>query len=328
MAGHAGSKIVIYAAIAGNLLIALTKFVAAVITGSSAMLSEGVHSLVDTGNGLLLLYGLKRAARPADVTHPLGHGRELYFWSFIVALLIFALGAGVAFYEGVLHILHPQPVRNPSVNYIVLGVSFVFESVTWWIAFKEFRAYKGRLGWIEAVRLSKDPSVYTILFEDSAALLGLAFAFTGVLAADLLGIPELDGVASIGISLILGSTAIFLARESKGLLIGESAMPHVERKLLEIAQRDPAVQKANGVLTTHMGPESIVAGLSVEFEDHMTAPEIEDCVERIEAQLHSQLPEVMALFVKPQTTGGWERRRRMIKEQSEPGSSHSSPPVP
>ena len=317
MAGHSGSKIVIYAAIAGNLLIAVTKFAAALFTGSSAMLSEGVHSLVDTGNGLLLLYGLNRAARPADITHPLGHGRELYFWSFIVALLVFALGAGVSFYEGVSHILHPEPVRNPTVNYIVLGVSFIFEGITWWIAFKEFRAYKGRLGWIEAVRLSKDPSVYTVLFEDSAALLGLFFAFAGIFAAQMLDIPELDGVASIGISLILGATAIFLAKESKGLLIGEAAMPDVQRALLDIAQADPAVQKANGVLTVHLGPESIVAGLSIEFEDHLAAPEIEACVERIEARLRNELPEVTSLFVKPQTKGRWERHRRRLETESE-----------
>ncbi len=316
MAGHSGSKFVIYAAIVGNLMIAVTKFAAALFTGSSAMLSEGVHSLVDTGNGLLLLYGLKRAAKPPDLNHPLGHGRELYFWSFIVALLVFALGAGISFYEGVLHILDPEPVRNVTVNYIVLGVSFVFEGVTWWVAFKEFRRNKGGLGWFEAVRQSKDPSVYTVLFEDSAALLGLAVAFFGILAAELLGIPELDGVASIGISLILGATAIFLARESKGLLIGEPAMPDVQRKLLEIAQADPAVQKANGVVTVHMGPESIVAGLSIEFDDHTSAPDIEECVERIEARLKAELPEITSLFVKPQTQGRWERRRAQIAAEA------------
>src|SRR6188472_1875862 len=176
MAAHSGSKTVIYAALAGNFLIAATKFAAALFTGSSAMLSEGVHSLVDTGNGGLLLYGMHRAARPADRTHPLGHGRELYFWSFIVALMVFALGAGVSFYEGAVHVLAPQPMHDPRVNYVVLGLSFVFEGSSWWVALKEFRATKGNRGYLEAVRLSKDPSVFTILFEDSAALLGLAVA--------------------------------------------------------------------------------------------------------------------------------------------------------
>ncbi|TIS12560.1 MAG: cation transporter, partial [Mesorhizobium sp.] len=309
---HSGSKRVIYAALAGNVAIALTKFAAAFFTGSSAMLSEGVHSLVDTGNGALLLYGMRRAARPPDRTHPLGHGRELYFWSFIVALLVFALGAGVSFYEGVIHIMAPEPVVNAKVNYIVLGLSFLFEGSSWLVALKEFRQQKGKQGWFQAVRRSKDPSVYTVLFEDSAALLGLVVAFAGILTSELLAIPELDGAGSIGIAVILGATAIFLARESKGLLLGEPASPEVERKVLVIADHDPAVQRANGILSVHIGPQEIVAGLSIEFEDHLTAPEIEACVERLEARLKSDMPEITRLFVKPQATGTWERRRKPI----------------
>ncbi|AZO72515.1 MAG: cation diffusion facilitator family transporter [Mesorhizobium sp.] len=317
MAGHAGSKRVIYAALAGNLAIALTKFAAAFFTGSSAMLSEGVHSLVDTGNGGLLLHGMRRAARLADRAHPLGHGRELYFWSFIVALLVFALGAGVSFYEGVVHIMAPEPIVNARVNYIVLGLSFLFEGSSWLVALKEFRQEKGSQGWFQAVRHSKDPSVYTVLFEDSAALLGLIVAFAGILASGLLEIPELDGVGSIGIAIILGATAAFLARESKGLLMGEPASPEVQRKVLAIAEDDPAVQRANGILSVHIGPEEIVAGLSIEFEDHLTAPEIEACVERLEARLKTDMPEITRLFVKPQATGTWERRRKAIAEASE-----------
>ncbi|MDG4905227.1 cation diffusion facilitator family transporter [Mesorhizobium sp. WSM4898] len=317
MAGHSGSKRVIYAALAGNIAIALTKFAAAFFTGSSAMLSEGVHSLVDTGNGALLLYGMRRAARPPDLTHPLGHGRELYFWSFIVALLVFALGAGVSFYEGVVHIMAPEPVVNAKVNYIVLGLSFLFEGSSWLVALKEFRQQKGKQGWFQAVRRSKDPSVYTVLFEDSAALLGLVVAFAGILTSELLAIPELDGAGSIGIAVILGATAIFLARESKGLLLGEPASPEVERKVLVIADHDPAVQRANGILSVHIGPQEIVAGLSIEFEDHLTAPEIEACVERLEARLKKDMPEITRLFVKPQATGTWERRRKAIAGTSE-----------
>ncbi|TKB12490.1 MAG: cation transporter [Mesorhizobium sp.] len=317
MAGHAGSKRVIYAALAGNLAIALTKFAAAFFTGSSAMLSEGVHSLVDTGNGALLLYGMRRAARPPDRKHPLGHGRELYFWSFIVALLVFALGSGVSFYEGITHIMAPEPVVNAKVNYVVLGLSFLFEGSSWLVALKEFRQQKGKQGWFQAVRRSKDPSVYTVLFEDSAALLGLIVAFAGILSAELLDIPELDGAGSIGIAIILGATAIFLARESKGLLLGEPASPEVQRKVLAIAEEDPAVQRANGILSVHIGPQEIVAGLSIEFEDHLTAPEIEACVERLEARLRKEMPEIIKLFVKPQATGTWERRRKAIAEASE-----------
>ncbi|WP_192249319.1 cation diffusion facilitator family transporter [Mesorhizobium silamurunense] len=319
MAGHSGSRRVIYAALAGNLAIALTKFAAAFFTGSSAMLSEGVHSLVDTGNGALLLHGMRRAARPPDRTHPLGHGRELYFWSFIVALLVFALGAGVSFYEGVIHIMAPVPVVNARVNYIVLGLSFLFEGSSWLVALKEFRKQKGEQGWFQAVRRSKDPSVYTVLFEDSAALLGLIVAFAGILSAELLEIPELDGVGSIGIAIILGATAIFLARESKGLLMGEPASAEVQRKVLAIAEDDPAVQKANGVLSVHIGPEEIVAGLSIEFEDHLTAPEIEACIERLEARLKKDMPEITRLFVKPQAAGTWEARRKAIAEASGEG---------
>lgn len=317
MAGHSGSRRVIYAALAGNLAIALTKFAAAAFTGSSAMLSEGVHSLVDTGNGTLLLYGMRRAARPPDRTHPLGHGRELYFWSFIVALLVFALGAGVSFYEGVIHIMAPEPVVNAKVNYIVLGLSFVFEGSSWLVALKEFRQQKGRQGWIQAVQSSKDPSVYTVLFEDSAALLGLIVAFAGIISAELLEIPELDGVGSIGIAIILGATAIFLARESKGLLLGEPASSEVQKKVLEIVQQDPAVQRANGILSVHIGPEEIVAGLSIEFEDDLTAPDIEACVERLEARLRKEMPQISRLFVKPQATGTWERRRKAMAEASD-----------
>lgn len=312
MAAHGGSRIVIYASLAGNLLIAVTKFVAAAVTGSSAMLSEGVHSLVDTGNSVLLLYGLHRATRPPDAMHPLGHGRELYFWSFIVALLVFALGAGVSVYEGIVHILAPEPIEGPFVNYIVLGLSVVFEGASCLVALKEFRARKGKLGYLEAVVASKDPSVITVLFENVAALLGLLIAFVGIFAAHHFAMPELDGAASIGIGLVLAATATFLARECKGLLLGEPAAPLVQRMILAVADQDEAVQRANGMLSVHIGPDEIVAGLSIEFEDHVTAPEIEACIERIEARLKDEVPQVVGLFVKPQTAGAWHRQRQSI----------------
>jgi cation diffusion facilitator family transporter len=272
-----------------------------------------VHSLVDTGNEVLLLYGAYRAGRPPDDAHPFGHGREIYFWSFIVALLLFALGAGVAFYEGVTHILDPEPVQNPAVTYVVIGLSALFEGGSWWVALKEFRRNKGRLGYLAAVRRSKDPGVFTVLFEDSAALLGLAFAFLGILAAQLLAMPELDGVASIGISLILGATAVLLARETKGLLLGEPALPEVEAAIVAVAREDPAVEKVNGILTAQIGPEQVIAGLSVEFEDRLKAPEIEACIARLESRLRAERPEVMALFAKPQTETAWARHRRRTR---------------
>ncbi|WP_061934306.1 cation diffusion facilitator family transporter [Aureimonas sp. AU22] len=309
-----GSKTVVYAALAGNFLIAVTKFAAAFVTGSSAMLSEGVHSLVDTGNEVLLLYGMRRAEKPADRTHPLGHGRELYFWSFIVALLVFALGAGVSIYQGIHHMMDPEPIESPGWNYAVLGASFLFEGFSWVVALREFRRQKGSAGYIEAITRSKDPTTFTVLLEDSAALAGLVIAFAGIFLAERLGMPELDGLASIGIGLLLAGVAIFLARESKGLLIGEPALPAVQASILRIAEADPAIRKANGAITTHLGPRQIVVALSAEFEDHMTAPEIEACVQRIETRVRAEQPDVTTLFVKPQTAGTWAQRARSIAD--------------
>ncbi|MBS3649799.1 cation transporter [Pseudaminobacter sp. 19-2017] len=314
MAARTGSKTVIYAALAGNLLIAATKFVAAFFTGSSAMLSEGVHSLVDTGNGGLLLYGMHRAARPADKTHPFGHGREVYFWSFIVALLVFALGAGVSLYEGVLHILEPEPIENFTATYVVLGLSMLFEGFSWLVALKEFRTTKGRLGYLEAVERSKDPSVFTVLFEDTAALLGLFVAASGIAAAQYFERPEFDGVASVGIGLILALTAAMLARETKGLLMGEAAEPALQQTILSIAGADPIVRSANGVISVHLGPTQIIAALSLEFEDAATAPEIEACVLRLEAALRKRVPELVTVFVKPQTPATWRARRARLED--------------
>ena len=312
MRAQAAKRNVVYAALAGNTAIAASKLVAAWFTGSSAMLSEGVHSLVDSINELLLLYGLHRAARHPDRNHPLGYGRELYFWSFIVALLVFALGAGVSLYEGIAHLLAPEPMQHPFINYIVLGLSFVFEGASWRIAMKEFRAAKGDLGYFEAFRCSKDPTTFTVLFEDTAALLGLLIAFAGILGAQLLRMPQLDGIASISIAVVLAVSSMFLARETKALLIGESALPQVRDSILKIAGVDPAIRKANGVLTVQMGPDQVVAALSAEFEDRLTTPEIEACVNRIEAAIKAAHPEITTLFVKPQTPETWQAKRDAI----------------
>jgi cation diffusion facilitator family transporter len=313
MAAHSGSKSVIYAALAGNLLIASTKFVAAAFTGSSAMLSEGVHSLVDTGNGLLLLYGLSRAERPPDLTHPFGHGRELYFWSFIVALLVFAVGAGVSFYEGIIHIMEPTPAKNLAVNYVVIGLSALFEGYSWRLAIKEFRSAKGQLSYFEAFRRSKDPTVFTVLFEDTAALLGLLVALVGITAAHHFDMPVLDGVASIGIACILAATAIFLARECKALLLGEAALPEVQASILAIVRSDPDVQQVNGITTMQLGPDQIVITLSLEFKDELTTPKIEACVERLEASVRKDRSDVASIFVKPQTSATWRHRRSLLR---------------
>jgi cation diffusion facilitator family transporter len=308
MAGRA-SKRVLYAALLGNILVALTKFVASSLTGSSAMASEAIHSLVDTGNEILLLYGLHRAAQPPDELHPLGHGRELYFWSFIVALLIFTLGAGVSLYQGVRHILAPVPMSRPIVNYVVLGLALVFEGGSWGVAIKEFRAAKGKRGYLEAARQSKDPTMFMVLFEDTAALIGLMIALAGIGASHALGRPELDGAASIGIGLLLGIVALFLARESKGLLIGEPAASEVVASICAIASAQPGVERTNGLFTVHLGPDQVVAAMSADFMDTLSAADVEAIVADIEDRVKKVHPEVVLLLIKPQSAAALERVR-------------------
>jgi cation diffusion facilitator family transporter len=291
---------VIIAALVGNVLVALTKFAAAAITGSSAMASEAVHSLVDTGNELLLLYGLRRAAKPADADHPFGHGRELYFWSFIVALAIFAVGAGASIFEGVRHLRSPVPIKNPAVNYVVLALALVFEGGSWWVAFKEFRAAKGDIGYLEAVRKSKDPTTFTVLAEDTGAILGILIALAGTVAAQVLDRPVLDGAASIAIGILLALIAIVLARETKGLLIGEPARSELVSSICAMARAQPGVEHSNGLFTVHIGPRQVVAALSVDFNDALSAREVETIVATLEDRVRKAHPEVVSLLIKPQ----------------------------
>ena len=260
MAAHGSTKVV-YAALAGNTLIAITKFTAAAFTGSSAMLSEAVHSLVDTGNQGLILLGLRRSKRPADRRHPFGYGMEIYFYAFVVAILIFGLGAGVSLYEGVAKVLEPHPIEDAWINYLVLGLAMAFEGVAWWVALKEFSKTRGDQGWFAAVRRAKDPTVFTVLFEDSAAMLGLFVALAGVVAAEATGIQWLDGAASIGIGLILAGTAVLLAIECKSLLIGEAAAPEVLEDVRQRVMRRGAVDRINEMRSMHMGPNDIVLAM-------------------------------------------------------------------
>ena len=294
----AESKKVIIAALVGNSLIAATKFAAGAITGSSAMLSEGIHSVVDTGNQGLLLFGLARSKRPANAQHPFGHGKEIYFWSFVVAILLFALGAGISIYEGVDHILAPQPVINPLVNYIVLGLAMIFEAGAWYVAFREFKRAKGNLGYFEAVRQGKDPTLFVVLFEDSAATLGLLAAFAGILGGQLTGNLYLDGVASIVIGLILGGTAAWLAYETKGLLIGESAGIDTVNGIREIARITTGVTQVNEVLTMHMGPEYILVNISATFADDISATELEKNIATMDKNIKNAYPFIRRVFIE------------------------------
>jgi len=296
-----GSKSVIIAALLGNTLIAVTKFIAALFTGSSAMLSEGIHSLVDTGNQALLLYGLKQAARPADEDFPFGHGKEVYFWSFVVAILIFALGGGISIYEGIQHLLHPEPMKNPLINYIVLGFAMLFEGLAWIFALREFSRAKGKWGYIEAVQRAKDPSIFVVLFEDSAAILGLLVALAGVALAQYTGNLLFDGLASIIIGLILVGTASWLAYETKGLLIGESANRNVVRGIKSILQASPKIERINEVLTMHMGPDYILANLSVDFNNNMSTGELEATIAALDRRIKQQYPQIKRIFIEAET---------------------------
>ncbi len=309
------SKTTIYAALAGNAAIAATKFGAAWWTGSSAMLSEAIHSLVDTGNQLLMLYGLRRSRRPATAEHPFGFGLELYFWTFVVAILIFGLGAGVSILEGVDKIRHPHPVDFPWVNYAVLGASMVFEGATWLIALKAFRRHNRGRDVVEAVQRSKDPTIFTVLIEDSAALTGLAIAAAGLAGAQLLGWLWLDGVASVLIGLLLAGTATFLAIECKGLLMGEAADPRVRAGLRRIAVNYPGISGVNEVLTMHFGPTDVLAALSLDFEDTLTARAVEAAVSGIERRIKHEFPMVRRVFVEAQGRDAHLRAQREVAPQ-------------
>lgn len=293
-------NIVVWAALAANLAIGIAKFVAAAITGSTAMLTEGIHSVVDSGNQVLLLYGERRAKRPPDAFHPFGYGRELYFWAFVVAILIFAVGAVVSIYEGWLHWVEPEPLRPPLVNYLVLAVAFVLEGTSWAIALREFGAAKGSVGWWQAVRDSKDPATFTVLFEDSAALAGLVVAGVGVWASHHFQDPRLDGLASIAIGAILAFVAVFLAREAKGLLIGEGADPALIEGVTSIVSNSPAITAVNHVRTIHTAPRQVFAAISADFDDAVTMGEAERLIEEIEDRLRASFPQLSSIYIRPE----------------------------
>jgi cation diffusion facilitator family transporter len=300
----AGSKKVVYAALIGNGLIAVTKFGAAAFTGSSAMLSEGIHSLVDTGNQVLMLHGMRRSQLPADSRHPFGYGRELYFWAFVVAILIFAIGSGVSLYEGVIKTITPHPVANAYINYIVLGLAAVFEAGAWWVAFKEFQRRRGSRGFLQEIRDSKDPTVITVLFEDTAAMLGLIVAFIGIGLAQILDAPVFDGLASIVIGLILAATAAALSYETKGLLIGESARELIREGIDTIVAGERGILAVNEVLTMHMGPDDILLNLSVDFADDLNSAEVEALISDLERRIKAAHPEITRLFIEAQSRAG------------------------
>ncbi len=304
MASHGGSKLAVVAAVIGNLIIAVIKFIAAIFTGSSAMISEGIHSFVDTGNGLLLLLGMKDASRPADAEHPFGYGKSLYFWTNIVAISIFGIGGGMSVYEGVSYISSVTPsteLGDPTVAYIVLAIALIVEGSSLTIAFRAFLRARGNMGTWKFIKGSKDPSLYAVVFEDSAAMLGLVFAFLGIFLGHTFHNPYLDGTASIAIGLLLMSVAWFLASRTKGLLMGEGVSPE---ELVDIRRRvesDPAVEKAGNILTMYMGPQDLIINMGVSFVAGTTDRQMHDSIHRIEADLYKEYPQTKRVYIEVET---------------------------
>ena len=270
------------------------------------MLSEAIHSVVDSGNQLLLLYGIRKSNKAPDDKHPFGYGMELYFWTFVVAILIFAIGSGLSLYKGFIHVQHPEPINSPYVNYVVLLLSMVFEGVAWKIAYKEFNKSRGDMPIFEAIRRSKDPTIFTVLFEDTAAMIGLVIAFLGVAGSHLLGLHVLDGVASIGIGIVLALVAILLAIESKGLLIGEGADPDVIKELRGYLQGDERIKRTNELLTMHFGPNEILLNASLDFEDGLSAETVEAAISEFESEIKGKFPSIRRVFIEAQSWSGHE----------------------
>lgn len=294
-----GSKHVIYAALAGNLAIAVTKFAAAAWTGSSAMMSEGIHSTVDSTNQAILLLGIKRAGRPPDARHPFGYGMEIYFWAFVVALLIFALGGALSIYDGVMRLLNPEPMHDAWANFVVLGIAVVIESFTLRVACKELRHRQPNRTIMRALRASKDPSVFAIFCEDAAALAGLSVALIGVSLAYFLDMPVFDGIASIGIGTILVATAIFLSRETLSLMAGESASGAVLADVDRVLAADPRVRKVDEVLSMHLGPSEILLAISADFDEHLSGEEVETTMRELTLALEAEREEISRVFLRP-----------------------------
>src|SRR6476620_9157265 len=304
MSAHTTRTRTLVIALLANLGIAVSKFVAAAITGSSARLTEGVHSVVDSTKQLLLMWGRRAAKRPPDKFHPFGYGRELYFWSFVVAVLVFSLGAGVSIYEGIIHIANPEPAVSPVVAYIVLLVAFLLEGWSTLEAFADFKKSKGQLSWFQAVRRSKDPPAFIVLLENGAAMAGIIAAAIGLLLSQLTGDPFYDGAASVVIGIILGLTAALLAYESKGLLIGEAADPELVQSLHDFAADEKGVVGVGYVLTVHSSPDQITVMMNVDFQNDLPAGEVERIVCRIEQEARERWPEVRRLFVRPMEGAG------------------------
>ncbi|PIQ20182.1 MAG: cation transporter [Cytophagales bacterium CG18_big_fil_WC_8_21_14_2_50_42_9] len=296
----AASKIPLYSALAANLAIAITKFIAAAVTGSSAMISEGIHSVVDTANEVLLLFGIHKSKKPANEKRPFGYGKELYFWAFIVSILIFGIGGGISFYEGVTHLQHPSIIENPKWNYIVLGIAFVFDGISFITALREFNRQRAGTPFWSAVRASKDPSTFVVLFEDAADLLGLTVAFLGVFLGHYFQEPRFDGIASIMIGIILTAISALLLKESRSLLMGETADPETLREVTKLTAANPSVLKVSPPLSMYMAPEEVILVLPVSFREEVNSREITQAIVQIRKTIQQKFPLFKQIYVEPE----------------------------
>ncbi|MBT8047691.1 MAG: cation transporter [Xanthomonadales bacterium] len=299
MAGS--SKIAIYGAIAANSAIAVCKFVAAFFTGSSAMLSEGIHSLVDTGNGVLLLFGIGLSKKPPDESHPFGYGNEIFFWSFVVAILIFALGGGIAIYEGIQHLLHPRELANVQWNYVVLILAMIFEASALRVALKAFETTRRNRPFFQALKESKDSATIAVVVEDSAALAGLIIALLSVFLGQVTGWVYFDGLGSVLIGVLLVGVSFFFAVECKALLVGEGLGAANVEKIQMILEQDPVVSSHRRPLSLYFGPNEVLVNLDVHFIDGLTSDEIEQSIDRIEARIKTAVPRVNRIYIEAET---------------------------
>lgn len=299
MAGSSNKAI--YGAIIANSLIAISKFIAAAATGSASMLSEGIHSLVDTGNGILLLFGIKKSKKPADIEHPFGYGNEIYFWSFIVAILIFALGGGIALYEGIHHLQHPAEITNPKWNYIVLCLAIVFEGTAFRVAMKQFNKTRGDESFYQSLKDSKDLPTVAIIIEDSAAVIGLLIALICLILGQVTGIVYFDGLGSVLIGLLLISVSFFFAIECKGLLVGEGLMLADINKIKDILRKNDNILVFGPVLSLYFGPNEVLVNLDVNFKDELTSDEIEQTIDKVEAEIKKEVPKVNRIYIEAES---------------------------
>ena len=318
--GPAGeSPKAIIAAVAANIAIGVVKFIAAFISGSSAMISEGIHSIVDSGNGLLILFGMKRAERRPDLAHPFGYSMELYFWTLVVAVMIFALGGGVSIYEGVHRIMEITPettLGNPTLNYIIIGISAIIEGMSLSVALREFNAARGDTKPLQFIKEAKDPSLFTVVLEDSAALTGLLLAFLGTLFGHLTGSAYFDGAASVLIGVLLAFVAIILLRETKGLLIGEGLQGDELVQVARIVEADPRVHKCGRILSLYLGPQDLLVTIDVTFEENASRDAIDEAIDGIEREIVRAFPQTTRIFIEPEnlhaTHAGAERAKELI----------------